>query len=190
MARRDPDESADDQPQHRLDRTVFAHTELFSIADSSLRGGRDNTGRGDYIVAIVMAAFAFEAYLNFVGDKLLPFWGDIDSIRVAEKLSVICAHVGHPPDFGRRPYQSLHELWKIRNALAHTRTESFSVVRDGLPVEPIKYPESYWETKCTFDVATKLLRDVREVCDDLHERTRMTGGAVGEVEERGGEILR
>ena len=175
---------------HRLDRTLFTHSVLFSVAETALARGQKHSDRSDYLTAIVMAAFSFEAYLNFVGEKLFAFWGDVEHIPVRSKLSVICKSVRFLPDYGKRPYQSLVELWRIRNILAHARTEILSVVRDGPPPEPLEYPETDWEKQCTLKTAKRLLDDVRDVIHDLHRRTGMVTGALGQFTLQGGEILR
>jgi len=176
--------------EHRLDRTLFTHTELFSIAETALERGREHSNRSEYVTALVMAAFSFEAYLNFVGENKFSFWNDVDRIPVRNKLNLICKNVDLQPDFSRRPYQSLIELWRFRNFLAHARTETLEVIQDGPPSEAPEYPETEWERQCTLKTAARLVKDVRIVSRDLHERTGMTVGVLGQIAVQGGEILR
>lgn len=175
---------------HRLDRTVFAHSVLFSVAEHSLARGKESSRKPDFLSALVMAAFSFEAYLNFLGKNLIPFWSNIDRISVRDKLLVICKHIAFEPDFGRSPYQSLNELWQFRNALAHARTETLVVVRDGPPPELIAFPEVAWEKQCTRATSERLLKDTRGVIDDLHVRAKQTDGGLGQLEFTGGSFLK
>lgn len=175
---------------HRLDRTLFTHTVLFAVAESALARCRKEFNQDDCLTAIVMAAFSFEGYLNYAGEELLKFWHELDSIRTEEKLSVLAIHLGFKPDFGCRPYQSLKELWKVRNLLAHPRTEYLSEMRDGPPTDPISYPETTWESKCKLETVERLVADVKAAALDLHKRAKLTVGVLGQISVQGGEILR
>ncbi len=183
-----------DQPgprvRHRLDRTVYSHSELYSIAQVALVDGREHQYRGHHVTAIVMTAFALEAYLNFLGERVFPFWSEIERIPVENKMKTLCARLGVTLDFGRRPHQSIKLLWKIRNSLAHARTESLSVEHEGFPEDNPDYPETQWERYCDASTATQLAEDVREVCDALHKESGLSGGALGHLGMQGGAILR
>jgi len=174
---------------HRLDRTVLAHSALFSIARLALSRGREEPNQSDFLTAQVMAAFAVEAYLNFVGENLFPFWEDVERISVRNKLSMICRHADIRPDFGRRPFQSLVELWKFRDVLAHARTESLSVMQPGPPPESIKYPETAWEKRCTLAIAERTIEDAEAIVKEIHRRAGQTSGVLGQLAVQGGEIL-
>lgn len=175
---------------HRLDRTLFAHTELFFVAEDALARSKESSSRADLLTAMVMAAFAFEAYLNFAGETTLPYWKEIDRIPVRSKLNVLCQHVGYSPSFGERPYQSLLRLWQFRNSMAHARTETLSVTRDGAPSDPPDYPETDWEQQCDLENVTRVLEDVRNATLDLHKRLGMRVGVLGQIAVQGGELLK
>lgn len=159
------------------------------MAETSLARGRQSEDPSDFLTAIVMTAFCLEAYLNFLGERVLPFWSKIDRIRVRNKLGVICSHLDFRPDFGIRPYQSLDDLWKFRNELAHARTETLSVVRDGLPPKRLSFSETRWESQRTLVTAERLLDDTKEVIRDLHTRSGLSTGTLGMLAIQGGEIL-
>ena len=72
-------------------------------------------------------AFAFEAYLNHVGAEELPFWDEIDRISHEKKLTVLSKHLRFTKDLSRRPLQTILELFKLRDALAHGRTEKLTI---------------------------------------------------------------
>lgn len=70
----------------------------------------------------VFCAFAFEAYLNHVGEEELQFWKEIDRISYKDKLSVLSKHLRFTADKSKRPFQTIAAVFELRNNLAHGRT--------------------------------------------------------------------
>ena len=79
--------------------------------------------------ATVFFAFAFEAYLNHVGKEELPFWDEIDRFSHQKKLTVLGKHLGFTKDISQRPFLTMVELFKLRNALAHGRTQNLTITK-------------------------------------------------------------
>lgn len=77
--------------------------------------------------ATVFFAFAFEAYLNHVGAEELSFWDEIDRISYKKKLTVLSKHLGFAKDASKSPLQTILELFKLRDALAHGRTQNLTI---------------------------------------------------------------
>jgi hypothetical protein len=77
--------------------------------------------------ATVFFAFTFEAYLNHVGAEELTFWAEVDRISYQKKLSVLSKHLGFAKDLSKPPLKTILELFKLRDALAHGRTESTTI---------------------------------------------------------------
>lgn len=73
--------------------------------------------------ATVFFAFTFEAYLNHVGAEEIAFWDEIEHISYTEKLMVLAKHLGFSPDKAKRPFQTINLLFRLRNDLAHGRTQ-------------------------------------------------------------------
>lgn len=182
-------EAGSDALAHNLNRTRFTHTALFSIAEDSLSRGEQDSNPSDFLTAMVMAAFAFEAYLNFAGETKIQYWSEIDRIPTKKKLAVLCTHAGFSPDFGKRPFQTLVQLWRFRDTMAHARTETVSVTNDGPPTDPPSYPETDWEKQCNSRVASRAVTDTRESIRTLHKSLGMTSGPLGMIAEQGGQIL-
>lgn len=91
--------------------------------------------------AVVFIAFAFEAYLNHVGQEEIAFWEEIELISYRKKLAVITKQVGMKLDMSAQPGQTISELFKLRNNLAHGRTQTEKRQRSA-PV-PLPY-DSIW----------------------------------------------
>jgi hypothetical protein len=89
----------------------------------------EGTGQGyRQIFAVLYSAFAVEAHLNHVGERCVPAWDIIERrLSVTEKLEVVAHHLGITIDNSRRPFQTLRDLFKFRNQLAHGRTHTYNV---------------------------------------------------------------
>jgi hypothetical protein len=79
--------------------------------------------------ATVFFAFAIEAYLNHVGAEELSFWNEIDRISYKKKLAVLSKQLGFTQDLSKPPFQTILQLFELRNALAHGRTESIPSIK-------------------------------------------------------------
>ena len=77
--------------------------------------------------AAVFYAFAFEAYLNHVGAEEIEIWEEIERISHTKKLRIIAKHLKLSLDQSRPPFQTLAELFGLRDILAHGRTRIIDV---------------------------------------------------------------
>lgn len=73
----------------------------------------------------VFCAFTFEAYLNHVGFEEIPFWNEIERISYRKKLNVIQSQLELNLNSSRPPFQTVFELFRLRDMLAHGRTVEF-----------------------------------------------------------------
>lgn len=94
-------------------------------ANVLLRKSKEDEKGSNYTImgSLLLSAFTFEAYLNHVGEKKIRHWAEIEFIRVMKKYRVICKEFEIAPDFSKRPYKTLTELFKFRNAIAHGRSQ-------------------------------------------------------------------
>ena len=128
----------------------------------------------DYMSSLIFSSFTFEAYLNHVGQRLFPFWKDIDSISHRSKLNVICKQLGIKPDFSIRPYQTLRKVFKFRNAIAHGKSEFIDKNPEAVKgeIEKIKrsHPLTEWEELCTLKNAEDAYEDISLIMNKIHPR--------------------
>ena len=89
----------------------------------------------DHLVGMVFAFHTLEAYLNFVGEKLAPdiwnrereFFSKKPYQGFDGKLRMVLELISMPePDWGRRPHSVVRTLKKLRDYIAHGKTEKFS----------------------------------------------------------------
>jgi hypothetical protein len=129
--------------------------------------------KGSYytiMASLLLRAFTFEAYLNHLGARLLPFWESVDSIRVMEKFIVLCGHLGLKPEKGARPYQTLPKLFGFRNAIAHGKSV---ILRETKEVSSLSDPHDHtlkaeWEEYATLENADMAKADVSDIIKELH----------------------
>lgn len=133
-----------------------------------------NEPRGSYyttMAALTMRAFTFEAYLNHLGGSVMPYWDSIDSIRVMEKVAVLCGHLKLTPNMGMRPYQTLRSLFRYRNSIAHGKSEVLvrTEVEVSASVDPHTLsPTAEWEDYTTVENAQRAQEDITAIIVELH----------------------
>jgi hypothetical protein len=77
-----------------------------------------------WIGSLIFTAFTFEAYLNHIGKKLFSCWDLFEkAINPEGKLDIVFERLGIK-DFpkGKRPRQTVRNLFDLRNNLAHGKT--------------------------------------------------------------------
>jgi hypothetical protein len=135
-------------------------------------------GGADVMASILFSAFTFEAALNHVGAKLVPYWDELERLPWRSKLNVIASCLNIEPDFGRRPYQTLLGLFRFRDATAHGRDESgefiFEVkdadISKSMPrpdAEALRRSSSHRVSFCTIENAEASFQDSRRIVEDF-----------------------
>lgn len=123
------------------------------------------------MASLVFSAFTFEAYLNHVGSRCCSFWSSIERIPYREKVTVLAKLLKFDADFGRRPFQTIGQLFGMRNLLAHGRTEyidkSFTVT--AIPdVREIVSKLTDWEEYISLESAAQAYEDVTEAVEIIN----------------------
>jgi len=109
-------------------RDVHTYAILWSASRRLLEAGEsEETGSSwQFLSSLMLTAFSLEAFLNHVGPKVLSSWENLERLRPLEKLELLCEVLGIqlPGDGGQRPQQTIIELLRFRNTLAHGKTHS------------------------------------------------------------------
>jgi hypothetical protein len=140
---------------------------LARIAEEEQKGSYYTT-----MGALLLTAFAFEAYLNHIGAKRIKFWEEIESIRVMDKYAVLCKDMDVIPDYSKRPHQTLRALFKFRNAIAHGKSQILEETKE-VSSQDERYehtPKAHWEEYCTLDNAKRAKEDISKIITDLHTK--------------------
>lgn len=130
-------------------REVRTFADLAHGADVLIMKSEQEPSGSDYTTmsALLLTAFTFEAYLNHLGDKTIKFWKEVEPINVTDKYRALCKHLNIEPDFSRRPYQTVHSLFKFRNAIAHGKSQILQETKEvSSRDDPYEHtPKAHWE---------------------------------------------
>ena len=131
-----------------------------------------------FMMAGVFAAFTLEAFLNHLGESQVQDWKALERrLGPREKLLLLRQMAGWSVDESRRPFQSLHGLMRLRDAVAHGKTESKHsdevILAD--PPEVVPKPEPEWMTLCTADTASRLVDDADAMVRELWRQSGEVG---------------
>jgi hypothetical protein len=128
---------------------------------------------------MLMAYFAYEAYLNLVGPRIdkeawkneRDFFSKPPYRGTQGKLDRICEKIRIDIDRGRRPYQTIRELGRLRDSLAHGKLEAYAF---EVEVEKGKEPDMFRDIQIykmvTREKADRALKDTEEFIEYLHAR--------------------
>lgn len=119
---------------------------------------------------LVFSAFTIEAYLNHVGEQEIEYWGEIEKIEPMAKLKVLYSVLKLPFDPSKRPIQTVQQLFKFRNFMAHGRTEKLT--GKGFLTKPSPDPgqnlvETKWEKFCNEKEAERAVKDVKQILEAI-----------------------
>jgi len=172
-----------DDPQKRRSHKVEANRTVFTFAQLHAAGVhalQDGTGRAkgsfyEFMTANMFAAFSVEAYLNHLGPRKFNCWEKLERLPVESKLVLLLEELKQQPDFSRRPFQTVKEMFKFRNQLAHGTTKRVpesgteSSMQNLLLGESPRYPQLEWENQCTQETAERFMEDAKAVIVQLHQ---------------------
>lgn len=130
-----------------------------------------------WMASLVFSAFSLEAYLNHIGSKLFRSWNALERLSPEEKLLVVCEKLNLEFDSGVRPLNTIRQLFKFRNDVAHGKTVT---VREDDIVDINEYLDKYlgqrplatWEKYCTEQNAELTREDVEKVIRKIHDTAK------------------
>lgn len=121
---------------HEIVGQGYTHQLLWNSAKILLKQPETQTPRDGYFrtAGMLMAYFTFEAYLNLAGHRVDPkawknereFFNTDPYKGTRGKLKRICEKVELAIEHGKRPYQTIRDLKRLRDFLAHGRPEAYA----------------------------------------------------------------
>ncbi len=122
--------------------------------------------------AIVLSAFTVESYLNYVGPLVEPGWDDFDKSSPLAKLRHVASVQKLTLDNSRRPMQTIIQLFKFRNRMAHPRSESILEEFESTEEDYRKYlytePRPKWFAFATESNARRCFEDVEQLIEMIN----------------------
>ena len=163
------------------ERQVNTYSQLMIASYDALKRAREEPAGSFYQVmaSLIFTAFMMEAYLNHTGPHIFNCWGDLERLSPSSKLNIVAEKLGIKVDEGKRPYQTLSELFQFRNVLAHGKSVALKSEETRLVAGPFDYYgdewlQTKWEKYCTQDNASNALEDTEIIMDRIHKRAGMT----------------
>ncbi|UGY20996.1 hypothetical protein HAP48_0049505 (plasmid) [Bradyrhizobium septentrionale] len=173
-----------------LDGAAFYFTE---IVKKKVENGITDALTFDCMAAGTMLAFSFEAYLNFMGDRLVGLWNERDDYhkkidRVFQKLKIT-------PDWSKRPFSSIGAMKRLRDTLAHRKPQTIEVEKDFIDKTDGQKGKKIdlsgdWERLCSPDMIINAHDDLNEVWKLMIQKSGLdimeiaTGGEGAVVTEK------
>ena len=121
---------------HEISGQGYTHQLLWNSAKTLLKQPQTQTPTDGYFrtAGMLMVYFTFEAYLNLAGPRVDPaawknereFFNADDYKGTSGKLKRICEKIGLTIERGKRPYQTIRKLKRLRDFLAHGRAETYA----------------------------------------------------------------
>jgi hypothetical protein len=154
---------------------VYSHRQLWRGARAMrARAEADASGRLYFdMAAMLFARLTLEAYCNFVLDVLDPelfanerehFGSSIDA-----KLAWVAERAAIALDRGKRPYQTVGVLNRLRDKIVHAKPEVYA----GEELHPAEVERPFMapgelESSVAPEACARALADVEALCEELH----------------------
>ncbi len=165
-------------------RQVKTYTEVWHASHVILeKAEKDPEGSFyQFMASLIFTTFTMEAFLNHIGQSIFKCWDDLERpLSPSAKHNLIAEKLGVDKDEGKRPYQTLTELFKFRNSIAHGKSVTLKVDNEIRLVDEAsnKYMHEFlqtpWEEYCTSENAKRALKDVEIIITELHKAAGITG---------------
>ena len=166
----------------RIEGESFLHRKLWCVVERQIEHATSNYQGSFYdeLVAMVFALHTLEAYLNFAGERLAPeVWKNEREYFRKEpyrgfqgKLKKVMEIAELPAqDETARPYSTINKLKKLRDLIAHAKTEKIGPI--DFPEEAISmFPATTLDNLVLPGSAMTAKEDIEQFIELLHEHAR------------------
>jgi len=127
--------------------------------------------------SLLLCAFAYEGYLNFLGRKLFPSWEDFErQLSWQSKTKLLADHIVLKIDEGAEPFQTVKHLFKFRDQIAHPKPkemeEEFETTKEQLESVFYENAKSAEEKFCSEANAKLCIERVNQMMELLFNQAR------------------
>jgi hypothetical protein len=164
------------------DRQVNTYAEMWHASHVMLnKAEKDEKGSYYQLMAsLIFIAFTLEAYLNHIGKRIFGCWDDLEQLSPQKKLNVIAEKLKVEKDDGKRPFQTVKELFKLRNDIAHGKSvflkseNQISATDAELDNYMHRLLETEWEKYCNIENTQRAREDVKSIIQKLHNASGLS----------------
>lgn len=160
----------------------YLHRTLWQVVirSSENAAARPQGARYDHLAAMVFTFHTFEAYINFLGDRLAQdLWKREKTDRAIRsfeaKRSKVYSLAGlSEPGWQAPPYSTVDALKELRDAISHGKIETHSPAAEVGELEegPLFWMSHVFAGKVTPELAEKARNDVHQIARELHGAAR------------------
>jgi len=157
-------------------RYIYIHNDLAnaafhfkSVIEARLEKDDRNGITFDCMACLVMCAFSFEAYINFLGSKLIAEWNERQSFDM--KVGQVLDRLQIKPDWDKRPYSAINRVKEFRDFVAHGKPDEeeydkiVEIAGDGSDARPDL--RGKWEAICATDSVFEIYEDIDVIWKEL-----------------------
>lgn len=153
----------------------YPYSYLRTAAHVAFKAAQTNSLGSNYhrVSAVLFSAFALEAHFNHVGEERLPFWRILEPrMTWRMKLDLLGQQLGFLTDFGHRPYQTVAEVFRFRDKMAHGKTWTAEVQYPytGLPDQDIPLDPEWLRVWWDDTRVRHVLEDADSVITTIHQQ--------------------
>ena len=166
------------------ERQVNTYSEMWHASYIMLEKAKEAPAWPYYelMASLIFSAFTLEAFLNHIGQNVFKCWEDLEKkLSSSGKLNLIAEKLEIRKDDGKRPFQTVIELFKFRNEVAHGKTvylkseDQIAVVDGKLDQHMQESLQTPWQQYCNLKNAERAREDVEEICRIIHKTSGIPG---------------
>ncbi|HEX4425590.1 MAG TPA: hypothetical protein VH079_09325 [Terriglobales bacterium] len=161
-------------------RDVRIHADLWHTANCLLDAGQRDikASAHQFRASLIFRAFYLEAFLNWLGQHLIPHWSYLERLNPREKLDLLNDLIHVTPNYGAPPWQIVKDLFGFRNYLAHGKpessaTESMEALDEYLDEKLGRMSQTEWERFGTEGNAVKAKEDIEKIATLLYKKAKV-----------------
>lgn len=130
----------------------------------------------EILIAMLFCSFTVEAFVNFIGYRVVDDWNGVEKNfdDLKSKVKFISKELGLDVDFGKRPFQTLHEMKAFRDYIVHGKyqpiNESFTelLLEHEKPTKPLLE----WENMINEVSLKKFMGDVDQLAQIIFDAAK------------------
>ena len=133
----------------------------------------------EWMGSLLLCAFAYEGYLNFLGRVLFPSWEEFErQLSWQSKTKLLADRLSAKIDEGKEPFQTIRLLFKFRDRIAHPKPkeleEEYETTSEELASNLYQVTKSEEEIFCCEANAKLCIERTNEMMRFLFEHAEKT----------------
>ncbi len=168
------------------ERQLITYSDFWNTSKFLLENGQSKESGSYYqfLGSLIFSAFAFEAFLNHIGEYLFTSWPRLErQLSHHAKLALIAEKLDFNVDYGTMPWQIIPQLFGFRNKVAHGKNEMLRL--EKIVPHDDRYKElmhefmfADWQNFVTQENAINVRKRLEEIITSIHKKTNIPNEVV------------